>query len=202
MTSRSRQPYARSSKTAHSPSGRGRARVSPAPLALGLVALLTVLGVAAFLVGRQSAPGTPATNAGPAAPDFTVRTFDGETFTLSEQQGKGVAVLFTAAWCSSCIPEVQKLNQLHEKYRSEGLEVLVLDVDPGETQADFEGFKQRAGGADYHWALDEGSRATLAYGVKATDTKVFIDRQGRVVETTQGPTEYGDLERAVREALQ
>lgn len=202
MTSKSRQPYARSSKTAHTPSALGRARVSPALLALSLVALLAVLGVAAFLVGRQSAPGTSATNAGPAAPDFTVRTFDGETFSLSEQRGKGVAVLFTAAWCSSCIPEVQKLNQLHEKYRSEGLEVLVLDVDPGETQADFEGFKQRAGGGDYHWALDEDSRATLAYRVKATDTKVFIDRQGRMVETTQGPTEYGELERAVREALQ
>lgn len=202
MIPKSRQPYARNSKTRHTSPAGGRARVSPVTIAVGLVALLALLGVGAFLIGRQSTPGTPTADAGPAAPDFSVRTFDGETFTLSQQRGKGVAVLFTAAWCSSCIPEVQKLNQLHEKYRSEGLEVLVLDVDPGETQADFEGFKQRAGGADYHWALDEGSRATLAYSVKATDTKVFIDRQGRVVSTTQGPTEYGELERAVREALE
>ena len=42
-------------------------------------------------------------------------------------------------------------------------------------------------GANLQWALDTGQKATLAYGVTATDTKVLISPEGRNVLETSSP---------------
>jgi len=154
--------------------------------ALGLALLI---GLAAWQVLRPAAPATlPATGDAAPAPDFTARLLEGGSFSLAEQRGRPVLILFTASWCSSCIPEINKLAQLHEEFGPRGLRQLVLSVDPGDTEADFAGLRQRTRGANLLWALDPGQRATLAYQVKATDTKVLIDPQGREVFRAVGPT--------------
>lgn len=157
-------------------------RVAPLGLAL-------LIGLAAWQALRPAAPAAPpaAEDAAPA-PDFTARLLEGGTFTLSEQRGKPVLILFTASWCSSCIPEVNKMAQLQEEFGPRGLRQLVLSVDPGDTEADFAGLRQRTRGANLLWALDPGQKATLAYQVKATDTKVLIDPEGREVFRAVGPT--------------
>jgi cytochrome oxidase Cu insertion factor (SCO1/SenC/PrrC family) len=44
--------------------------------------------------GRRPLPGSNLR----AAPDFTVETFDGETFTLSEHRGTPVVINFWESW--------------------------------------------------------------------------------------------------------
>lgn len=53
---------------------------------------------------------------GKAAPDFSVPTLDGKTFTLSEQRGKPTVIFFMAYWCGSCVPEGTALGQLIQAY--------------------------------------------------------------------------------------
>lgn len=136
-----------------------------------------------------------------AAPDFTARLLGGGSFTLSQQGGKPVLILFTASWCAPCIPEVNKMAQLQERYGARGLRQLVLSVDPGDTEEDFDGLRRRTRGSSLIWGLDQGQRALRAYQIRAVDTKVVVDREGRIVFTSIGPTAYETLQQAVVKTL-
>lgn len=138
--------------------------------------------------GPSGAPAKPA-GEGPA-PDFTARLLGGGAFTFAQQRGKPIVVLFTASWCNPCIPEVDKMARLQEEFGAAGLQQLVLSLDPGDTEADFAGFRQKTKGQNLLWGLDPGQKATLAYRVRAADTKVWIDRQGQIQARTVGSTPF------------
>lgn len=193
---------------ARSSAGRGERTVAPRaarPRALGIprgwaaavgIGLLVVLaGVvwAGVTSPRQaSVPTSPPVGEG-SAPDFTARLLGGGEFRLSQQQGKPVLVLFTASWCFDCIPEVDKLARLQEQFGPRGLQQLVLSVDPGDTETDCAGLRQHTNGPNLQWGLDSGQKATLAYKVRATDTKVLVDGRGQVVYRSVGATPFETL---------
>jgi cytochrome oxidase Cu insertion factor (SCO1/SenC/PrrC family) len=135
------------------------------------------------------------------APDIRVTTMEGEPFSLADRQGRAVVVLFSASWCGSCIPEVQKMAKLQQEYGDRGLDLLFLSVDPLDTPEDWARFRRIAEGPKDYWSLDPGQRATLAYQIRATDTKVFIDRTGRIVARYVGPTPYGAFQTEVERLL-
>ena len=142
--------------------------------------------------GQTSAGSGSLANEG-AAPDFTARLLGGGEFTLSQQQGKPVLVLFTASWCFDCIPEVDKLARLHEQFGPRGLQSLALSVDPGDAEADFGALRQHTTGQNLLWGLDPGQKTTLAYKVRATDTKVLIDGRAQIVFRSVGATPFETL---------
>ena len=45
------------------------------------------------------------------APDFTLTSFDGRTYTLTELRGKVVIINFWASWCPPCREEAAYLEQ-------------------------------------------------------------------------------------------
>src|SRR5712692_3279283 len=108
-------------------------------LAIGALAAAAVVVVVTVLIGvnlfgnRQSTATTGDSKS--AAPDFTARLLEGGTFNLAEQRGKPVLVLFTASWCSPCIPEVNKMAQIQTEFGARGLRQLVLSVDTTDTEA-------------------------------------------------------------------
>jgi thiol-disulfide isomerase/thioredoxin len=174
----------------------------------GGVALLLV--VSWWVVGRGSLSPNPATAATPPlaadsralAPDFTLTLLSsGQPFHLAAQEGKATLMLFTASWCSDCLTEIPKLAQIYKEKAGQGLNVLVIDIDPTESDSDLLGFKARAGGADHCWARDTDGKVTMAYNVRATDTKVVLDRSRRVVATTVGAVSVEKLRQYVEEAL-
>ncbi len=160
--------------------------------AAGLV-IVTTLSWSGVL-NRVAASG--ATTARPA-PGFTARLLEGGSFALAEQHGNPVLVLFTASWCSPCIPEVNKMAQLQDEFGARGLRQLVLSVDPQDTVADFASLRRRTSGSNLLWALDAGQQAALAYQIRATDTKVLVDRRGQVAYQSVGPTPFETLREQV-----
>ena len=153
--------------------------------------------------GTRPPPGTPAAkSSGPPAPDFAVRTLDGKTFSLAEQRGKTVVLLFTASGCGECIPELQALARVHEEYGPRGVEILALSVDPLDDAETFMLMKRAAGpGADYHWALDAKNAVTRAYDVKALETTVIVDPAGRIAYRDQVSTTFPMFKRELDKIL-
>lgn len=186
---------------------------APVPLVAGGLAMVLIAAVVGmWQLSRQATGPAAATRPAPAgaqapapaenlAPDITVATLEGERFSLAERRGKPVVVLFSASWCGTCIPEVQKMAKLEQEYADRGLDLLFLSVDPLDTPDDWARFRRIAEGPQRYWALDAGQRATLAYEVRATDTKVFIDRTGRLVSRYAGPIPYGVYQAEVERLL-
>src|SRR5437867_2892698 len=77
---------------------------------IGLLAIVTLL---AWAVRTRGAPPLAAG----VAPDFTLKTFEGETIALSQLRGKAVIVNFWASWCIPCREEAPRLQRAWQKNR-------------------------------------------------------------------------------------
>ncbi len=137
------------------------------------------------------------------APPIKLKTAsygDGSIFDLGQERGNVVALFFMAAWCATCVPEAQALAELHRDYADKGLRILVLDVDRRETEGQLAGFRARTGTGGHLWALDRDNQVARPYRIRALDTTIFIDREGKIAYGDAYPTRYETLA-AVTEAL-
>ena len=66
---------------------------------------------------------------GSMAPDFTLPTPEGSTFTLSSTRGKFVMIDFWAAWCQPCRHENPNVVALYGKYKDKGFDVVGVSLD-------------------------------------------------------------------------
>ena len=57
-----------------------------------------LVAISATLIVGCGPAATPPQRAGGAAPDFTVETFEGESFSLAEQKGTPVVLNFWESW--------------------------------------------------------------------------------------------------------
>ena len=76
------------------------------------------------LIQQAQSPGD---TLGPA-PDFTLETFNGETFTLSEHQGKVVILDIMAVRCPPCHQQMPELYKIKEE-KGDDIVILSIDVD-------------------------------------------------------------------------
>lgn len=173
-------------------------------VAVGLAILMPVVIPTARWLGLWR-PAEPAVWVRPAAdadlaPEFAVRTVDGRPFALADYRGRPVILFFMAAWCSPCLFEARALARLYQEYRDRGLEVLAVDVDPSETEADVKTFQARGvPDAGYAWALDRGGLLVRAFKVRALDTTVIIGPDGRIVYRDELGTPYETLKEVVEQ---
>ncbi|MCW7538588.1 TlpA family protein disulfide reductase [Aquabacterium sp. A7-Y] len=121
----------------------------------------------------------PATAAGPqsAAPDFTLRSLQGQNLRLQEQRGRVVMINFWATWCGPCREEMPHLNRLYEKYRGSGFTVLAVNVDEDGRNAASMATKL---GLKFPVLFDSDKTVSRLYDLKAMPSTLILDRDGRV----------------------
>jgi cytochrome c biogenesis protein CcmG/thiol:disulfide interchange protein DsbE len=143
-----------------------------ASIALVVIGLLAVLGIA---VATRGAPPLAAGT----APDFTLTTFDGKTYTLSELRGKPVVINFWASWCLPCRDEAPALQRAWETYNERGLIVLGIDYVDTETDAKkfIAEFRQT-----YPNGPDLGTRVAQAYRISGVPETYFIGKDGKLLQ--------------------
>ena len=94
-----------------------------------LIGLLVVLG----MWMKQSK--VTSLEIGAAVPDFTVTSFDGETYTKSALEGKLILVNFWSSWCSSCDEEGYALEEVWQEVKSSG-DIVFIGVNYVDTEKD------------------------------------------------------------------
>jgi peroxiredoxin len=119
---------------------------------------------------------------GRPAPDFSLRSLDGQTYRLSELRGKVVVLNFWATWCLPCRVEIPLLKSLHSELEKDGLLILGLTQEPVEQVASF----VQENGMNYPVILDDRSEAADAYGIMGYPTVVVVNRDGKIHSYTTG----------------
>lgn len=142
--------------------------------AILLVGVIAVLALLAWAVRTKSAPPL----ASGIAPDFTLKTFDGETLTLSELRGKAVIVNFWASWCIPCRDEAPLLQRAWLENRERGL--VVIGVDYVDTDTDAKKFIAEFQ-QTYPNGPDLGTRISQTYRITGVPETYFIARDGKML---------------------
>jgi peroxiredoxin len=154
------------------------------------------------LLFAVAVPWTAAAPLAPTAqaPDFTLRTLDGQKLRLGEQRGRVVLVNFWATWCGPCRQEMPHLNKLYEKYKSSGFVLLGVNVDDDTRQA--AGVADKLG-VKFPVLPDADKRVSKQYDLSAMPSTVLIDRDGKVRYLHRGyQSGYEDTyDKQIRELL-
>jgi cytochrome c biogenesis protein CcmG, thiol:disulfide interchange protein DsbE len=186
-------------------------------LVTALVVLLTGAGVllAGRLVGSGSAfpaafaPQQPASLAGSGAlplsgqpaPDFTLKTLDDSTITLSKLQGQPVLINFWASWCTPCRAEMPEIVRAYETHKADGLIVLAINMTFQDSLPEAQAFAK-----EFHMPFpvlldDTGAVARDAYRVPVLPMSFFIDRKGVIVHRQIGAMNGKQIDTFVGEIL-
>jgi len=174
---------------------RASARRKRALMVTGAVVAAAIVGVAALSAGPRggkSATGTAAL--GEPAPEVTLTDFEGEAFSLQDYEGRPVVMNFWASWCPFCAAEMPDFEKVH---RSVSEDVTFLGIDQCEScQGGSRDAAERLAhetGVSYRLAEDPNGSVFVAFGGSSMPTTIFIDANGRVVESVGGMMSEGQL---------
>jgi peroxiredoxin len=166
---------------------------------LGLLAIVVLIMLTAprFLKPRSASVSGEAK--GHMAPDFTLKDISGKTVKLSDYKGKAVVLNFWATWCPPCKTEIPWFEDLAEKYRAQGLEVLGVAMDDA-SDKDIASFAQEMK-MNYPVLLGKEETSSLYGGVDMLPTTFYIDRNGKITDHVLGLVSRKEIEDNAVKAL-
>ncbi|MCW4033552.1 MAG: TlpA family protein disulfide reductase [Candidatus Bathyarchaeota archaeon] len=113
------------------------------------------------------------------AKDFTLKNIDGQSFNLSDYQGKVLVLDFMATWCKPCRIQMKELVEVWQEYEGE-IVIISVAIDPTETDEELKAFFQEFEGATWILAKD-APELTQFHEVVVIPTLVIIDQNGNIV---------------------
>ncbi|MBL8061018.1 MAG: TlpA family protein disulfide reductase [Chthonomonas sp.] len=134
---------------------------------------------------------------GMKAPDFQLKSLEGNGVSLASLRGQVVLLDFWATWCLPCREALPKTIALHEKYGGKGLAVWSIPEEDGDL---VKIFLKEQGFDGLPVLIDPGKKTHAKFKVAALPTYVVIDRQGVITRVFVGAPEIQDLLGSLREA--
>jgi thiol-disulfide isomerase/thioredoxin len=163
-----------------------------------IISSIVIILLSLVLTGC-SEPNNDGDNTG-NAPDFTLTTINGETFTLSDNFGKVILLDFMAIWCGYCYPQMDELNAILGDFEDEIL-IVSVDVDKSETSDQI-----KNAFSDYvnKWIFvmdNYEENAANKYQVTGIPKLVIIDKDGNVYYSHSGLTSKNTLTGLINEII-
>ncbi|THE14232.1 TlpA family protein disulfide reductase [Bacillus timonensis] len=124
---------------------------------------------------------------GQLAPDFTLKTINGEEMKLSAFRGKKVILNYWASWCPPCKAEMPHMQEFYEENKESNVVLLSVNLTTAEKKgSDVAKFVE-----DYELTfpvmLDEKGDIGQTYQAYAIPTSYLIDTKGVVRKKIVGP---------------
>lgn len=129
---------------------------------------------------------------GQMAPDFTLKTFNGEKVNMTKfRDNKSAILFFWATWCPHCREALKDLNQKHSGMENKGIKLMLVDVGEGEKEV--RRYMER-NKIDMTVFLDQDSSLADPYGIIGVPTFVFVDSKGIVTAVEHSlPRNYEEI---------
>jgi len=138
-------------------------------------------------------------NVGSRIPDFSLTTFDGQTYNTADLRGQVILINFWASWCEPCEEEAAELEQAYQGYRDRG--VVFLGVNYVDTQPEALAYLDRFG-ITYANGPDLGTEISQAFRMRGVPETYIVDRQGILVSRKIGPySSVSEIEAALEAAI-
>jgi cytochrome c biogenesis protein CcmG, thiol:disulfide interchange protein DsbE len=160
--------------------------------------VMVLLALVAFQMRRNGPLAAAQVDAGEAAPDFTLQTFDGQTVKLSDLHGQVVLVNFWASWCIPCSQEAPDLENTWRQYKDRG--VVFVGVDYVDTDTEARKYLSHFS-VSYPNGADLGTRISQAYRIRGVPETYIVDRNGILRATFIGPTTQAQLQAKINPLL-
>lgn len=166
----------------------------PFPVAIAVIAAVVLIGLIVLFAIQMKNSRQDTLDIGINIPDFTVTTFNGETYRKSELTGKIILLNFWSSWCSSCDEEGAALEEVWQEVKNSG-DILFLGVNYVDTEKDSLAFLEKYG-ITFPNGPDMGSRISRMFMVEAVPETYIIGRDGRLVAIQIGSFQSADEIRA------
>ncbi len=164
----------------------------------GLLGLLVIAALTLLVLRFQKpGPGNPAletdlnqskSEEGYIAPSFSLRNLKGNLEGLDDHAGKVIIVNFWATWCAPCVKEMPSFESLYRRYRSQGLTLLAVSLDKGDSSKVQEFVDKHK--LSFPVLLDTDGVAEKLYPSFTIPFTYVINKQGRVAARVDGAKDW------------
>lgn len=138
---------------------------------------------------------------GKSVSDFTLSTIEGKQVSLSDFKGKAVLINLWASWCPPCRLEMPAIQAAYDKYQSQNLVVLGINVTIQDNLDDIKVFVEEFN-LTFPILLDEsGVVSAELFRLRGLPTSFFIDSEGILQRIQIGAIPTKDLETFIFEIL-
>jgi peroxiredoxin len=141
--------------------------------------------VSADRSGVSTSGKIPAPQRGFLAPDFELKTLEGERIRLSDLRGQAVLLNLWATWCPPCREEMQSIEKVYQEYKDRGFTVLAVNMTYQDDPSAVRPFVEEQG-LTFPILLDETGEMANAYQLKSLPSSYFIRRDGVINEVVIG----------------
>ncbi len=121
------------------------------------------------------------------APDFVVRTPEGDSLHLGDFRGQVVFLNFWATWCVPCRREMPAIQKLYREFRDQGFAIIALNLN--EPVAAVRAFVKELG-LTFPVGIDPAMVNFAVYGGRALPTSYLVGRYGKILGIVIGPREW------------
>ena len=142
----------------------------------------TLLILATLLVGTACAPADAGVDERRPFQSFALETFDGDSLSLEDLEGKVTLVIFWASWCPACQATLPVIDSLNAAVQHGDFAVIGINEERNEGAA--RGYAA-AKGLSMPLLLGRGAM-WQRYQYIGLPYMVLLDRQGRVVQEHYG----------------
>ncbi len=134
-----------------------------------------------FFNAKKFAKGSP-------APDFMLKTIDGEIVSLGDFRGKVIHVSFWASWCNPCLQQVKYIKEIYKELDAEEMVFLYISIDEKEDAWRNMVAKKELVGVQ---VLSQGLKSFTAqeYNVAGVPLYFLIDKNGNFAAKPPRPSE-------------
>jgi thiol-disulfide isomerase/thioredoxin len=131
--------------------------------------------------------------------EFSLPDLDGNVHSLSDYGGRILVLNFWATWCPPCLEEMTKLNELYERYKSHGLEVVGIDLDKDSLDLVAPFVKENR--IKYTILLGDQEALNHLKNFKGLPTTLVFDRKGEIRKKFDGSFEEQEMEETLQPLL-
>ena len=149
--------------------------------------LLLLLCFLVFWSGCASTPkGVKPAGDKKVVGDFTLRDLKGAKVSFRDFGDKVVLLAFWATWCVPCHTELPQLQEIWDRHRQQGFELVSVNVDPADNESEVRQLVRRY---KYHFPVLMDQETEVANRFNPTmdlPFSVLVDRRGRISAVHQG----------------